>query len=400
MAEVTSNYNLKKPSDDDFYNVQDFNDNADIVDCELKNQSDRMASIENPNFVEADNDNNIQSKESFVGILGKIKRAITRLTDHINSSNPHSGSAPKTHKHSTDDIESGTLPLSRGGTGANTAAEALKKLGITVTASVINLLNGLNESIIDVLAKKSDTDHEHTASEITSGTFSVSRIPNLDISKINDLQNSLNAKQNTLTSVRQGGKFYHKAGHEIYLDWTDEFIGLQVDDSCRGYLLATGAGKDKYSINQIDGLQTVLNKKASSSHSHNVSDIEDPDFVFLNTFVGDVAPYGSNLTQRPQIGKLSDRVEIKGYITFSFTKADASTQLDLLTLPSGYKAPKKNTFAVVPCDGYKVARIYMSPSGKLILDYVFDLKTGKNNDGNVEWLQIDMSWPINSLPKG
>lgn len=34
--EYTKNYNLKKPSEEDFYNVNDFNSNSEIVDTELK----------------------------------------------------------------------------------------------------------------------------------------------------------------------------------------------------------------------------------------------------------------------------------------------------------------------------------------------------------------------------
>ena len=40
MADYTENYNLKKPSDTDFYNVQDFNNNADIIDSALANKLD------------------------------------------------------------------------------------------------------------------------------------------------------------------------------------------------------------------------------------------------------------------------------------------------------------------------------------------------------------------------
>ena len=36
--EFTPNYNLKKPAEEDFYNVEDFNDNADIIDEELHNK--------------------------------------------------------------------------------------------------------------------------------------------------------------------------------------------------------------------------------------------------------------------------------------------------------------------------------------------------------------------------
>lgn len=171
MAELTSNYNLKKPSDDDFYNVQDFNENANIVDGELKSQSERIAKIENPSFDEAKNDDNIQSKESFVGILGKVKRAISRLEEHINSGNPHSDSSPETHKHSATDITSGILPIACGGTGATTAMKALKNLGINVTAEVINLLDGMTENIQTQLNGKSPTTHTHDLATVQTAGF-------------------------------------------------------------------------------------------------------------------------------------------------------------------------------------------------------------------------------------
>lgn len=42
--EYTQNYNLNKPEQDDFYNVEDFNENADIVDEELKELNDKVDS--------------------------------------------------------------------------------------------------------------------------------------------------------------------------------------------------------------------------------------------------------------------------------------------------------------------------------------------------------------------
>ena len=44
MAEYTENYNLKKPAQEDFYNVEDFNNNADVIDKELKAVSDKANS--------------------------------------------------------------------------------------------------------------------------------------------------------------------------------------------------------------------------------------------------------------------------------------------------------------------------------------------------------------------
>lgn len=171
MAEFTPNYNMKKPSDDDFYNVQDFNSNADIVDDELKKQSNRIKATEYPAFTEAEKDENIQSKESLPTLLGKIKRAITKISEHISADNPHSDSAPKKHKHSTEDLESGTLPLSRGGTGANTAAQALKNLGINVGASVINLLDGVKSNIQNQIEGKANSEHSHNAATTSKAGF-------------------------------------------------------------------------------------------------------------------------------------------------------------------------------------------------------------------------------------
>ena len=44
MAEYTENYNLKKPAQEDFYNVEDFNNNADVIDSQLKAVSDKATS--------------------------------------------------------------------------------------------------------------------------------------------------------------------------------------------------------------------------------------------------------------------------------------------------------------------------------------------------------------------
>ena len=40
MASYTPNYNLKKPSQDDFFDVDDFNENADKIDTALNNKAD------------------------------------------------------------------------------------------------------------------------------------------------------------------------------------------------------------------------------------------------------------------------------------------------------------------------------------------------------------------------
>ena len=70
MASYTPNYNLKKPSQDDFFDVDDFNGNSDIIDTALNN---------------------------------KVDKDLSNVT--------------------------GTLTISKGGTGATTASNALSYLG-------------------------------------------------------------------------------------------------------------------------------------------------------------------------------------------------------------------------------------------------------------------------------
>lgn len=52
-----------------------------------------------------------------------------------------------------------TLPIAQGGTGAKTAADALKNLGITVAANIINLLSGAKSNIQTQLDGKAASSH-------------------------------------------------------------------------------------------------------------------------------------------------------------------------------------------------------------------------------------------------
>ena len=79
------------------------------------------------------------------------------------------GKAALSHNHSASNITSGTLssdrlstvPISKGGTGATTAAGALTNLGITATASELNYVDGVTSNIQTQLNGKSSTSHTH-----------------------------------------------------------------------------------------------------------------------------------------------------------------------------------------------------------------------------------------------
>ena len=89
------------------------------------------------------------------------------------------------HNHSAADITSGTLPISRGGTGATSAAAVLTGLGVTATAAELNKLDGVTATTAELnytdgvtsniqtqLNGKAASSHTHAASQVTGLTAS------------------------------------------------------------------------------------------------------------------------------------------------------------------------------------------------------------------------------------
>ena len=100
MATFTQNYNLKKPDQQDFYNVEDFNNNADIIDEQLKEMANKADSaLPASDYTAAD-------------ILNKLK-----TVDGINS-----GLDADLFKGKS------VIPVENGGTGANTQDKARENL--------------------------------------------------------------------------------------------------------------------------------------------------------------------------------------------------------------------------------------------------------------------------------
>lgn len=78
----------------------------------------------------------LESGEKLSTAFGKIKLGISKLIDHLkDKKNPHGvtaediKAAKEDHKHSTNDLTSGTLGIARGGTGGATAEKARTSLG-------------------------------------------------------------------------------------------------------------------------------------------------------------------------------------------------------------------------------------------------------------------------------
>lgn len=111
MADYTPNYNLKKPEQTDLYNIADHNGNADIIDTALNNKADKNLSNVTGTLPISKGGTGATTTANALSNLG----VTTALSDK----------ADKNLSNVT-----GTLAISKGGTGATTAANALTNLGI------------------------------------------------------------------------------------------------------------------------------------------------------------------------------------------------------------------------------------------------------------------------------
>lgn len=75
----TKNYGFKKPEASEFFKLEDWNENLDKIDSEIKSKEDKIEEIANPEFTVADKRENIASKEKMPKILGKIAKWFSDL---------------------------------------------------------------------------------------------------------------------------------------------------------------------------------------------------------------------------------------------------------------------------------------------------------------------------------
>ena len=113
MADYTENYNLKKPDDTNFYNIQDFNGNADIIDAALNDKLEKDFS-------------NISSVAIPITNGGTGATTAANALSNLGVTTALDNKADKDLSNIT-----GTLPITKGGTGATTVADALTNLGVS-----------------------------------------------------------------------------------------------------------------------------------------------------------------------------------------------------------------------------------------------------------------------------
>ena len=118
--EYTQNYNLKKPGQEDFYNVDDFNSNADIIDQKLKEIEDEIENIEAPVTSVNGKTGDVELTAEDVGAATKQYFNVTLDTSWLGSAAPYEKSVAVTGILETDTpiidvVMSGTYSQTRRG---------------------------------------------------------------------------------------------------------------------------------------------------------------------------------------------------------------------------------------------------------------------------------------------
>ena len=121
MAEYTQNLKLKKPSQDDFYNVDDFNANFEILDTETAKRLKRPSGIAEGEFLTLGNDGELKG----TGVSSEDIPDTSGMASHLqDQNNPHKVTAAQvgaaeaghTHAYADENHSHGEYLSKQGGT--------------------------------------------------------------------------------------------------------------------------------------------------------------------------------------------------------------------------------------------------------------------------------------------
>ena len=183
-------------------------------------------------------------------------KGLVQLTNSTSSSSTTTAATPSSVKSAYDLANTAKTNAATAQSKADSAyslaeskVDSLSDLGITATAAELNYVDGVTSNIQTQLDGKAASSHNHAASNITSGTLSSDRLPTVPVAK--------------------GGTGATTAANAL--------INLGLTATAAELNKMDGVTATTTELNYVDGvtsnIQTQLNGKAASSHSHAASDI-------------------------------------------------------------------------------------------------------------------------------
>ena len=152
----TRNYQFKKPDSDDVYDIQNENDNMDLIDETLKNTVDNVDIELNAALLELRNA--IANAQAILESLVDSKIA----THTANKNNPHAVTLAQVLGGGGSSV----IPVANGGTG-NSSVDT------TPTQNSTKMVT--SGGVYNALSGKAASSHNHSTSNITSGTLTLAR---------------------------------------------------------------------------------------------------------------------------------------------------------------------------------------------------------------------------------
>lgn len=175
---TTKNYGLKKPESSDFYNVDDFNENADAIDEKLKE-------LETPTYTEATSLQKLVSGEKLSVAFGKIAKLVGSAIAHF---------ATKATLNTTGHVKLSDSSAVTDSTGL--ALPATEK-NAAIGGTLANQISKVNSD----LGKKAPTSHASTATTYGVGdasNYGHVKLSDIYTSNVGGASNSLAASQSAV----------------------------------------------------------------------------------------------------------------------------------------------------------------------------------------------------------
>lgn len=248
--------------------IEENQDMLDTLNSAIGGKADKTHTHDDRYYTESEIDSKVSTLNT--AINGKAASSHTHTIANItNLQTTLDGKASSSHNHAASNITSGTLssdrlptvPITKGGTGATTAAAALTNLGLTATAAELNKMDGVTATTAELnyvdgvtsniqaqLDAKAASSHSHTITASASDDDVVVLSGTNGTNKVTYSASHANSgvTAGTYKSVTVNAKGHITAGTN--------------PTTLSGYGIT-----DAYTKAQVD---SIASGKANSSHTH------------------------------------------------------------------------------------------------------------------------------------